>query len=50
MRPWVVALGIGCLFGPGALAAQQTRNERLAAAQRAYEDFNTDQALTLKSS
>lgn len=47
MRRWVVVLAIGCLIGPGALAAQQTRNQRLAAAQRAYEEFNTDQALTL---
>ncbi|MBI2614593.1 MAG: trypsin-like peptidase domain-containing protein [Gemmatimonadetes bacterium] len=47
MPRWVVVLGIGCLLGPDMLAAQQTRNERLAAAQRAYEEFDTDQALTL---
>lgn len=44
---WAGALALGCLLGPGALAAQQTRNQRIVGAQQAYQDFDTGRALDL---
>ncbi len=38
---------LACLLGPAALSAQQTRNQRIAAAQQAYQDFDTGRALDL---
>jgi hypothetical protein len=34
-------------LGPAVLAAQQTRNQRIAAAQQAYQNFDTERALEL---
>jgi len=46
-RPRWTALGLACLLTPGVLSAQQARNQRIAAAQQAYQEFDTGRALEL---
>jgi hypothetical protein len=42
-----VILALCCALAPAVLAAQQTRNQRIAAAQQAYQNFDTERALEL---
>ena len=42
-----VLLGIAGVLGSGPVTAQQTRNQRIAAAQQAYQAFETSRALDL---
>jgi hypothetical protein len=38
---------LACLLTPGVLTGQQARNQRIAAAQQAYQEFDTGRALDL---